>query len=240
MKAQTTILLVDDDPGIAEQLVPFLKGFDFAVVVADDGEEALHHVEIYAPDLIVLDIRMPKVNGHEVLRRLRQAGNDTPVILLSEVGDAVWHTRSLDEGADDYLNKPFDAHELRARIQAVLRRVRSNQQFVTARKLSSGELHLDKLAHKVWLGTRELPLSPKAVDLLGYLMSYPGELFKSEQLLDTLWGWGGGRDDPAGTSALRTRIAELRRALKDDPAQPRYIETQRGGYRFIGKVEVEA
>jgi DNA-binding response OmpR family regulator len=231
----TTILLVDDNPKVADQLVPFLERFGFTVDVAFDGEAALQHIQTCHPDLIVLDVLMPKVDGYEVLRQLRQARNETPVILLSEVGDAVSHTRTLDEGADDYLNKPFDPHELRARIDAVLRRVRSGPRFVTAPKVRSGDLVLDRAAHRVWLKGHELGLTHKAIYLLDYLMTHPAELFTSERLLDILWGWG----DPTGTGALRTRIAELRHVLGDNATQPQYIETVPGeGYRFIGKVEV--
>lgn len=231
----TTILLVDDKAEVTDQLVPFLERFGFTVDVAFDGEAALHHIQTYHPDLIVLDVLMPKIDGHEVLRQLRQARNETPVILLSEVGDAASHTRILDEGADDYLNKPFDPHELRARIHAVLRRVHFGQRFVTARKLCSGDLCLDRDAQRVWQGADERFLTHKAFKLLELLMTHPDELFTSERLLDIVWGW----DDSAGTGALRTRIAELRRVLEDNATQPQYIENEPGeGYRFIGKVEV--
>ncbi len=178
---------------------------------------------------------MPKLNGREALRRLRQAGNWTPIILLTQVGAATERAMALEEGADDYLNKPFDPHELVARIRAVLRRARpGHPPIAAAQRLSSGDLLLDRSARRAWLKNRELILTPKAAALLDYLLTHPDELLSRERLLDTVWGW----DYPAGTRTVDTRIAELRRALGDDPTQPRYIETVPGqGYRFVAPVE---
>jgi DNA-binding response OmpR family regulator len=172
MAENPKVLLVDDEQAITANLAPFLQRSGFAVSVAADGEDALCQISGIAPELIVLDVLMPKMNGREVLRRLRHSDNWTPVILLTQVGESTERAMALEEGADDYLNKPFDPHELVARIRAVL---------------------------------------------------------------DTVWGW----DYPTGTRTVDTRIAELRRALDDDPAHPRYIETVPGqGYRVVGDVEV--
>jgi DNA-binding response OmpR family regulator len=178
------------------------------------------------------------VDGREALRRLRKAGNWTPVLLLTQVGASAERAMALEEGADDYLNKPFDPHELVARIRAVLRRARPGQPpLATAARLASGPLLLDRAAHRLWLDGRELPLTPKATALLEYLLTHPDELISRERLLDAVWGW----DYPTGTRTVDTRIAELRRALGDDPAAPRFIETVPGqGYRFVGAVEAAA
>jgi len=235
MKTQATILLVDDEPDVITVLTPLLKRAGFAVAVAEDGEAAWNYLQSHTVDLIVLDVMMPKMDGYELLRRLRQDGNMTPIILLSKVGDSAARARTLDSGADDYLNKPFDPHELLARIRAVLWRAQIGPHLINARRLKSGDLCLDRDAERVWQGTHECALTPKAFDVLEYLMTHPGELVTSERLLDVVWGW----DDPAGTGALRTRIAELRRVLDDSAVQPRYIETVSGkGYRFVGSVEV--
>jgi DNA-binding response OmpR family regulator len=229
------VLLVDDEPAITANLAPFLERAGFEVVVAIDGEEALRQVTNFAPDLIILDVLMPKLDGREVLRRLRQAGSWTPVILLTQVGESTERAMALEEGADDYLNKPFDPHELVARIRAVLRRARPDQPpLASAWRLHSGELVLDRRSRRAWLGTEELALTPKALALLEYLMTHPDELLTRERLLDAVWGW----DYPAGTRTVDTRIAELRRVLEDAPTDPRYIETVPGqGYRFVAFVE---
>lgn len=235
MESKPKILLVDDEPAITANLAPFLERASFDVTVAADGEEALREVASFAPHLIILDVLMPKLDGREVLRRLRQAGNWTPVILLTQVGESTERAMALEEGADDYLNKPFDPHELVARIRAVLRRARPDQPpLASAWRLHAGELMLDRRSRRAWLGSEEVALTPKAMALLEYLMTHPDELLTRERLLDSVWGW----DYPAGTRTVDTRIAELRRSLNDDPTDPRYIETVPGqGYRFVAFVE---
>jgi DNA-binding response OmpR family regulator len=235
MTAKPKILLVDDEQAITANLSPFLERSGFVVAVAADGEEGLAQVSGFSPDLIVLDILMPRLDGRETLRRLRQAGNWTPVILLTQVGESTERAMALEEGADDYLNKPFDPHELVARIRAVLRRARPGQPPLTsAQRLASGDLILNRQARRAYMGSEELRLTPKAAALLEYLMTHPDELLTRDRLLDAVWGW----DYPTGTRTVDTRIAELRRVLGDDPAQPCYIETVPGqGYRFVGDVE---
>jgi DNA-binding response OmpR family regulator len=233
---QPKVLLVDDERAITQSLGPFMGRSGFHVSTAADGEEALCQAHRFAPDLIILDILMPKLDGREVLRRLRRADDWTPVILLTHIGESTERAMALEEGADDYLNKPFDPHELVARTRAVLRRVQAGQRsLASARRLSCGDLILDRLSYRVVLGSKELQLTPKAVALLAYLMTHPDELLTRDRLLDDVWGW----DYPTGTRTVDTRIAELRRGLGDDPAHPRFIETVTGqGYRFIGRVEV--
>jgi DNA-binding response OmpR family regulator len=229
------ILLVDDESAITSNLAPFLERSGFTLDVATDGEQALEKVGVYSPDLIILDVLMPRLDGRETLRRLRRGGNWTPVILLTQVGEAADRTIALEEGADDYLNKPFDPLELVARIRTVLRRARPGRPPLNAaRHLASDAIRLDRTARRVRVGGGELPLTPKAVALLEYLMTHPDELITRERLLDAIWGW----DYPVGNRVVDTRIAELRKALHDDPAQPHYIETVPGqGYRFVGQVE---
>ncbi len=229
------LLLVDDESAITANLAPFLERSGFAVTVCANGEEGLKQAAALAPALIVMDVLMPVMDGREALRRLRKGGNWTPVILLTQVGEAPERAMALEEGADDYLNKPFDPHELVARIRAVLRRARPGQPpLATASRIASGELLIDRTSHRVWLNGKEATLTPKAVALLEYLITHPDELISRDRLLDAVWGW----DYPTGTRTVDTRIAELRRALGDDPAQPTYIETVPGqGYRFVGTVE---
>lgn len=235
MQDRPRLLLVDDEPAITASLAPFLERAGFAVRVAANGAEALEQAAAFTPALIVMDVLMPEVDGREALRRLRQAGDWTPVILLTQVGESAERAMALEEGADDYLNKPFDPHELVARTRAVLRRARPGQPpLATASRLASGGLLLDRVSHRAWLDGEEVTLTPKAAALLEYLATHPDELISRERLLDAVWGW----DYPAGTRTVDTRIAELRRALGDDPADPTYIETVPGqGYRFVGTVE---
>jgi DNA-binding response OmpR family regulator len=236
MNSKPSVLLVDDEAAITNNLAPFLDRSGFSVEVASNGEEALQKLGTLQPDLLILDVLMPQLDGREVLRRLRRAGNWIPVILLTQVGEAVERAMALEEGADDYLNKPFDPHELTARIRAVLRRARPGQPPLSAAaRLSCGKVVLDRVSRRVWLDQGELSLTPKSIMLLEYLMTHPDELVSRERLLDVVWGW----DYPVGTRAVDTRVAELRKALDDDPAQPLYIETIPGqGYRFKGTVEV--
>ena len=235
MTDKQRILVVDDDEGIRNSLAAFLGRAGFEIQLARDGQEALERLERWPADLLVLDVLMPRLDGRELLRRLRQADNWTPVILLTRVGEASERAMALEEGADDYLNKPFEAHELAARIRAVLRRARPGAPPLSAAwVLTSGPLLLDRRARRASLDGRELVLTPKAVILLEYLMTHPDELVSRERLLDAVWGW----EQAAATRAVDARIAELRRALGDQPDRPIYIETAAGmGYRFIGQVE---
>lgn len=237
------ILLADDEEAITSNLAPFLERAGFLVRVAANGQSALDQIGLFRPELVVLDVLMPLLDGREVLRRLRQAGNWTPVLLLTQVGEASERAMALEEGADDYLNKPFDPHELAARIRAVLRRARPGQpSLASAWRLSCScddprhaLLLLDRRARRASLGDNSLNLTPKAFALLEYLMTHPDEMLTRDRLLDAVWGW----DYPVGTRTVDTRMAELRRLLLDNPDHPVYIETTPGeGYRFVGKVQL--
>jgi DNA-binding response OmpR family regulator len=235
MDKKPHILLVDDEQAITSNLSAYLNRSGFETSVAGDGEEALQKIAQNPPDLIVLDVLMPKVDGREVLRQLRQAGDWTPVILLTQVGEASERAMALEEGADDYLNKPFDPHELVARMRAVLRRARPGRPPLSAAwVLISGDLRFDRQSRRAYLHEEELTLTPKALVLLEYLMTHPDELLSRERLLDVVWGW----EYPVGSRAVDTRVAELRRVLGDDAGDPVYIETVPSlGYRFINPVE---
>jgi DNA-binding response OmpR family regulator len=229
------ILLVDDEAAIIENLQPFLERSGFTVTTASDGLQALEKISHNAPDLVVMDVLMPRMDGRQVLRELRQQENWLPVILLTQIGESTERAMALEEGADDYLNKPFNPHELVARIRSVLRRARRGQPpLAAAWTLSCGGLKLDRRSKRVSLDDAPLTLTPKALDLLEYLMTHPDEVVTRERLLDAVWGW----EYPVGSRAVDTRVAELRAALKDDSANPRYIETVPGqGYRFAADVQ---
>jgi DNA-binding response OmpR family regulator len=229
------ILLADDEEAITAELAALLERSSFTVEVAHDGDDALRKATALRPDLIVLDVLMPGINGREVCRRLRDAGNWTPIIMLTKVGSPGERAMSLEEGADDYLNKPFDPFELVARIRAVLRRAQpGTQPLASARRLVSGPLTLDRPSRRATLAGQELVLTSKALALLEYLMLHRDEVLRRERLLDEIWGW----DYPVATRAVDVRIAEIRKALGDDTERPRFIETVVGeGYRFLGPVE---
>jgi DNA-binding response OmpR family regulator len=232
-----TILLADDDPTIADSLAPFLERAGFHVLVVSDGVSALDKAQKHHPDLIILDVLMPRMDGRETLRRLRKSNIWTPTILLTQVGEASERALALEEGADDYLNKPFDPHELLARVRAVLRRARPGERSLsTAWLLTAESLVLDRRARRATLAGKTLELTPKAFAVLEHLMTHPDEAITRERLLEVVWGW----EYPAGTRTVDTRVAELRRVLEDDPAEPRYIETISGeGYRFVASVHGE-
>jgi DNA-binding response OmpR family regulator len=141
---------------------------------------------------------------------------------------------ALEEGADDYLNKPFEPHELLARVRAVLRRAQPGKPSISsAWQLIADDLALDRRARRAMLGDQPLELTPKALSVLEYLMTHPDECVSRERLIEAVWGW----EFPSGTRTVDTRMAELRRALRDNPEQPRFIETVSGeGYRFIASV----
>lgn len=229
-----TLLLADDDPAVTDSLAPFLERAGFRVILAADGAAALEKAQTLRPNFILLDVLMPRMDGREVLRRLRQSRNWTPTILLTRVGEASERALALEEGADDYLNKPFDPHELLARIRAVLRRARPGEKSLSAAwKLAAHNLVLDRRSRRAALDGRSLELTPKALAVLEYLMIHPDECITRERLLEMVWGW----EYPAGTRTVDTRMAELRRALADDPEKPRFIETVPSeGYRFVAPV----
>lgn len=234
-ESQLTLLLVDDDPMIVDSLGPLLERSGFHVLLASNGEEALSKVRSHHPDVIVMDVLMPRMNGRETLRRMRRSNIWIPTILLTQVGEASERAVALEEGADDYLNKPFHSEELLARIHAVLRRARSaGQSLSSARRLASFDLMLDRQSRRAFLADASLNLTPKAFAVLEYLMTHPDEAVTREQLLHSVWGW----EYPTGTRTVDTRVNELRRALNDDAASPRFIQTLTGeGYIFIAPVK---
>ena len=234
-ESQLTLLLVDDDAMIIESLGPLLERSGFHVLLASNGEEALNKVQSHRPDVIVMDVLMPRVNGREALRRMRKSNIWIPTILLTQVGEASERAVALEEGADDYLNKPFHSQELLARIHAVLRRARSSgQSLSSARRLASFDLVLDRQSRRAFLADEAINLTPKAFAVLEYLMVHPNESVSREQLLHSVWGW----EYPTGTRTVDTRVNELRRALNDDAVSPRFIQTLTGeGYIFVAPVQ---
>jgi len=235
------VLLVEDHLAERAVLVPQLVRAGFRVIEAPDGDAALRLVATARPDIVLLDVMMPGLDGREVLRALRGKRDWTPVIMLTCL-DAAWEVSgALDEGADDYVNKPFDTGELISRIRAVLRRARPGQRPLSASpRLRCGEMTFDRATHRATLEGRPVALGAKATRLLGYMLLHPDELLTRERLLIDVWEYPPG-EAAAGSRMVDQRVAEIRRALGDDPADPRYIETVPGdGYRFVAIVEADA
>ncbi|MBL3687294.1 DNA-binding response regulator [Leucobacter zeae] len=227
------VLLVDDEEAITSTLGPYLERAGFEVVIASDGEAGLARHAETRPDIVVSDVLMPGIDGRQLVRRLRRAETWTPVILLTQVDEASERAAALDEGADDYLGKPFLPSELVSRIRAVLRRTTGGRPLSAADLLASDGLELDRPGRRARIDGRPVELTPKAVALLDYLMAHPDEIHTREHLLSALWGF----EFAVTTRAVDHRVAELRRVLGDDPQRPRWIETVPGaGYRFCGAV----
>jgi DNA-binding response OmpR family regulator len=228
------VLLADDEASITSNLAPLLERSGFDVTVVENGRAALDALLEDGFDAAVLDVLMPHLDGREVVRQLRQRDRWIPVVLLTQVGESAERTMAIEEGADDYLNKPFDPHELVARLRALLRRAQAGAASLgRAEHLTSGRLRVDRAARRVHLDGAEVNLTPKALLLLEYLITHPAELHTRERLLEAVWGW----DNPVGTRAVDHRIAELRKALNEDSGNPTWIETVAGlGYRFVGVV----
>ena len=221
-----TILVVDDKSSVRQLLQDYLSEQNYRVITADNGENALYTARRDPPDLILLDIMMPKMDGYQFLRRYRQE-RTTPVIIITARQEETDAVLGLELGADDYIIKPFRMRELSARIQAVLRRVDPNQ--VTNQVLRSGELIVDPGAHTVTLSNETVSLTPIEFDLLMILMKSPGQVFTRIQLVDQLVDSGFTGLD----RTLNVHIRNLRKKIEPDGDEPYYIETVFGvGYRF--------
>jgi two-component system phosphate regulon response regulator PhoB len=210
------VLVVEDEDALSTLLQYNLEKEGYDVTVAGDGEEALILVDERLPDLVVLDWMLPKVSGIEVCRRLRSRPEtrNVPIIILTARGEETDRIRGLDTGADDYVVKPFSMTELTARIRAVLRRIRPG---LAEDRIRHGDIIIDRVAHRVRRGPREVHLGPTEFRLLDYLMQHPGRVFSREQLLDAVWG----SDVYVEARTVDVHIGRLRKALnqeiEDDP-----------------------
>ena len=224
------VLVVDDEPNIRELVEVALKFHGCAVAVSASGKDALHQAETYEPDLMILDVMLPDMDGFEVCRTLRADGNDVPVIFLTARDTTSDTIRGLTLGGDDYVTKPFSVEALVARVRAVLRRTTrvsggDVQAGDTAALLQVGDLELDEEHWIVRRAGTPVELSPTEFRLLAYLMRNQGRMLTRQQLLENVWGW-----EFAGQSqVVETYVSYLRRKL--DPLGPPLIHTQRGvGY----------
>jgi DNA-binding response OmpR family regulator len=231
------ILVVEDEAALLETLQYNLAKEGYLVYTAADGLAAVEVARRERPDLILLDIMLPKLDGLEVCRILRRDMN-VPIIMLTARTDEVDRVVGLEMGADDYVTKPFSMRELLARVKALLRRVRllreemaADQERPTAQVLEFGNITIDEARHEVLLDGELLALSPKEYDLLLFLARHRGATLTRDLILDRVWGW----DFGGGTRTVDVHIRGLREKIEPDPANPSRIVTVRGvGYRFEG------
>ena len=225
------ILVIDDEPNLRHTVSYALKQEGYEVVSAGDGEEGLGLFASAAPDLVILDVMLPKLDGFEVCRRIRKTSR-VPVLMLTARDTELDKVVGLEIGADDYLVKPFSLRELIARVRAMLRRSAPVADATAPAEIEHDGLNIDTAKHRVIRDGREITLRPKEFDLLVALARSPGQVFSREQLLNSVWGL-----DHAGDSrTVDTHVKNLREQLGDDADAPRWIETLRGvGYRFREK-----
>ncbi len=220
------VLIVDDEEMIVRTVKAYLDREGFKTYTAVDGEEALRSFEEKGPDLIVLDLMLPKLSGLEVTRRIR-ATSRVPIIMLTAKAAEADRVVGLELGADDYVVKPFSPRELVARIRAVLRRL--DGAGAEEERIIVGSLHIDIKTREVGVDGRPVELTPTEFDLLAYLARHPGQVFTRLQLLREVQGY----TYDAFARTIDTHVKNLRRKIEPDPKQPRFIQTVHGvGYRF--------
>lgn len=228
MSAPATILVVDDEPAIVDALRYSLEKAQHRVLVARDGERALELSESGAPDLVILDLMLPGIDGLEVCRRLRQRGQ-IPIIMLTARDEEIDRVVGLELGADDYVAKPFSMRELMARVKAVLRRAQGSPQ-VAGKPITLGPLRLDPSRFEAAWDSTPVRLSPLEFELLEALMRHAGQVLTREQLLDSVWGY----DYHGDTRAVDTAVKRLRTRLREAAASAaEMLETVHGvGYKL--------
>jgi two-component system alkaline phosphatase synthesis response regulator PhoP len=224
------ILLVEDEPSLVLTLTDRLSAEGYQVVAAGDGDAAFEAASAHRLDLIVLDIMLPGMDGFEVCRRLRQAGHELPILMLTARAELVDKVVGLKLGADDYLTKPFEMAELMARIEALLRR--SGRHLATGPATALlGTARIDLAGATITRDGVELPLSGLELKLLRYLLEHRGEVLTRSRLLDEVWGY----DTLPQSRTVDVHIASLRSKLERDPSHPEHIITVHGlGYKLVG------
>ena len=224
-----SILVVDDEPTIAEVVCRYLQRAGYETRSAADGQRALQLAEEERPDLVVLDLMLPGIDGLEVMRRLRRLyeRERSSVILLTAKGEPTDRVIGLRLGADDYVAKPFSPAELVARVDAVLRRIDNSPEREAPIEL--GSLRIDPAARQVWIDGEEMQLTVREYELLLHLVRHPGQVFSRDQLMDAVWQYSFYTD----TSTVTVHVRRLRAKIEQDPSHPRWLQTVWGvGYRF--------
>ena len=220
------ILLVDDEPSIIATMAPLLRARGYEVSTALSAKACVASIERIGPDVVILDLGLPDMDGVDLCRHLRDGGS-MPIIVLSARGAEADKVAALDAGADDYVTKPFGAEELLARIRVALRRIESTP--ASAGPIIRGDLAIDRDRHSVTRGEEKLKLTPKEFDLLVLLAQHPGRVLTHRSILKAIWG-PHAVDQP---EHLRVLLGSLRKKIEPDPSRPRYIVTEPWvGYRF--------
>ena len=229
MTNPTSVLVVDDEPAFREGLRQALKQEGFVVHLAADGEEAIEVFNAYHPDLVLLDVMLPRMSGIDVCRRIRSVG-ETPVIMVSARNEEIDAVVALEVGADDYIAKPYRVRELVARMRTVLRRAGPRVSEDAPQVLEVGDLILDRDRHEVTLGGELVQLPLKEFQLLTLLMENEGIVVTRQTLIDRVWGY----DYVGDTKTLDVHIKRLRSKIEPNPEQPERIVTIRGlGYKLV-------
>jgi DNA-binding response OmpR family regulator len=221
-----TVLVVDDDATTRDVIVRYLEREGFEALQAEDGGRARAVIETAEPNLVILDLMLPGIDGLSVIRWMRTTGW-TPVIMLTALGEETDRIVGLELGADDYVTKPFSPRELVARVKSVLRR--SGTAAPAVERIETGDLVLDAAAREVRRGDAEVRLTAKEFDLLWFLASHPRRVFSRDQIMSRVWGY----DDGLDTGTVTVHVRRVREKIEDDPSDPRHLETVWGvGYRF--------
>jgi DNA-binding response OmpR family regulator len=224
----STILVIEDDAAILRGLRDNLSAESHEVLTAADGEAGLRLIREARPDLVVLDLMLPKLSGYEICRTVRAEGDPVPILMLTARGEEADRILGLDLGADDYVTKPFSVRELLARVRALLRRVEASRGAVA--ELSFGDVRVDFLRYEAHKGDGPVEMTPKEFKVLRHLASRSGEVVHRHELLQEVWGY---KRYPT-TRTVDNHIASLRAKLEDEPSDPRHLLTVFGvGYRFV-------
>ena len=225
------ILVVDDEKDIVDLVAYNLEKEGFSVIRAYDGEKALDLAKTQGPDLVILDLMLPRIQGMEVCKRLRNSDRTTslPIIMLSAKGEEIDKVLGLEIGADDYITKPFSVRELLARVKAVLRRADTRQKVRREGEFSCGDLHINYDSLEVSLGGKRVDLSPTEKKLLVFFSHNSGKVFSREQILDLVWG----ENSFVEPRTVDVHVRRLRAQIEPDQENPVYVLTVRGaGYKF--------
>ncbi|MDY3619308.1 response regulator [Agathobaculum sp.] len=226
---EKTILVVEDEKAIADILVFNLKREGYDTLVAYDGADGLQLALSEAPDLILLDVMLPKMDGFEVCRRVRET-HDTPIIMLTAREEETDKVMGLELGADDYITKPFSMRELMARVKANMRRTVTGEERTRQPVQAGGGLRISPENGMVYKNGRPLELSAREFDILCFLSKTPGRVFSREELMEQVWGY----EYYGDLRAVDVAIRRLREKVEDQPASPRYVMTKRGmGYYYV-------
>jgi len=224
-------LVVDDDVTVRDVVSRYLDRAGYRVDVAGDGEQALRAVASRMPDVVVLDLMLPRLGGLEVCRRLRRESIGVPIVMLTALGEEEDRVLGLELGADDYVTKPFSPRELVLRVASVLRRSRELPARESGGSLVDGDLHVDVPGRRASLAGRDLALTVREFDLLAFLIRRPGQVFTRPELLERVWGWNFGDQ-----STVTVHVRRLREKVETDPTKPTRIATVWGvGYRYDGQ-----